>query len=324
MGSRIAAHFAAAGLPATLFPDPCAPEADLSELERCDWLIATPDSLDSARRLIESILPFLRPGALYSSASPLVPLASLLEGFPADFRSLCLATHFFGGRLLELVPAPDTDPDILAFVSEFAALRLGLRAVHAQDAPGFIAARLGAFLFATVARIMVEGDYTIEEADALTGPLLGASAAATFRRLDSIGLDVFAQTGRALHSLAVHDPWRDRFLPQSFEEEMLARGWLGGATGRGFYQSAGPGQTPLTLDWKSLEYRAARAPNLPGLDAARHRRHRVLPPRPRAALGAVVGGSGRGVCGRDCLHCRGRQLHRGRVCLVGYLVLVRW
>lgn len=263
-GSRIAAHFAAAGVSVSPLAQP-----DPAEIERCDWIIAAHDTLDSARRFIEAALPFLHPGAFLSSASPVLPVASLLDGVPHALRRAFLATHFFGARLLELVPAPETDPAIPAFLSEFAAVRLGLSVVHAQDTPGFIAARTGAFLFATAARLMVDGDYTVEEADALTGPLIGAPPAATFHRLDATGLDAFARTSRALHSLLPHDPWRDRFLLQPFQEEMLSRNWLGDKSGRGFYQSAGLGEPPLALDWKALEYRAPRALNLPGFDAAR-------------------------------------------------------
>lgn len=265
ISSRIAAHFAAAGVPVSPLAQP-----DLAELERCDWIIAAADSLDSARRLLDSASPALHPGVILSSASPLLPLASLLESVPGEFRFSFLGTHFFGARLLELVSTPETDPAIPAFLSEFAAVRLGLSVVDAHDTPGFIATRAGAFFFSTVAKLMVEGDYTIEEADALTGPLIGIPPAATFHRLDAIGLDSFARTGRTLHSLASYDAERDRFLLQPFQEEMLSRNWLGDKAGRGFYRSAGLGEEPLVLDWKALEYRAPRALNLPDLDATRH------------------------------------------------------
>ena len=40
-------------------------------------------------------------------------------------------------------------------------------------------------------RTMMDGDYTIEEADLLTGPLIGLPKSATFRLIDLIGLDVW-------------------------------------------------------------------------------------------------------------------------------------
>ncbi len=59
---------------------------------------------------------------------------------------------------------------------------------------------------------MVEDDLTIEEVDALTGPLIGLPNSASFRLLDIVGLDVWAYVGNNLYEAVPDDPWRDRFL----------------------------------------------------------------------------------------------------------------
>ncbi len=58
---------------------------------------------------------------------------------------------------------------------------------------------------------MIEGDYTIEEVDALTGPLIGLPKSATFRLFDIVGLDVWAFVIGNLHEALADDPWRDWF-----------------------------------------------------------------------------------------------------------------
>ena len=43
----------------------------------------------------------------------------------------------------------------------------------------------------TVHKLTEEGDYTVEEVDALTGPLIGLPKSASFRLIDIVGLDVW-------------------------------------------------------------------------------------------------------------------------------------
>src|SRR5438477_12352633 len=88
-----------------------------------------------------------------------------------------------------------TEPEILAAVEEFADRRLGKGVVRTKDTPNFIANRIGSFFGGTIAKTMVEEDFTIEEVDALTGPLIGLPNSASFRLLDIVGLDVWAFVG---------------------------------------------------------------------------------------------------------------------------------
>ena len=67
-----------------------------------------------------------------------------------------------------------------------------------KDTPNFIANRIGCFFGATVHKLTAEGDYTVEEVDALTGPLIGLPKSASFRLIDIIGLDVWVHVLRNL------------------------------------------------------------------------------------------------------------------------------
>src|ERR1035441_455017 len=114
----------------------------------------------------------------------------------------------------------------------------------------------------TIAKTMVEEDFTIEEVDALTGPLIGLPNSASFRLLDLVGLDVWAFVGSNLYGAVPHDPWRDRFLPLDFEKKMIERKWLGDKTGQVFYKKTGKGDSKeiQVLDWKTLEYQPLQKP----------------------------------------------------------------
>ncbi|MGE5647358.1 MAG: 3-hydroxyacyl-CoA dehydrogenase/enoyl-CoA hydratase family protein [Acidobacteriota bacterium] len=295
MGSRIAAHFANAGVPALLLdialPDQFAKpgafftnaaralvtpgtfDGDLDGVRDCDWIVeAVTENLDVKRALFERVAARRRADAIVSTNTSGIPLASIAEGFPLEFRRNFLGTHFFNPprylHLVELIPGPGTDPAVLRFVSDFCDLRLGKGVVPCKDTPNFIANRIGAFFGGTAQRLMVEGDYTIEEVDALTGPLIGLPKSASFRLMDIIGLDVWAHVASNLYELIPGDPWRDRFQTPQFIRLMIERGWLGEKSGRGFYKKR---QKDLyVLDWKTLEYRPVEKVRLPAIENAKN------------------------------------------------------
>src|SRR5579872_7199891 len=314
MGSRIAAHFANAGVPSLLldivlprqpnrnaaaqkgienalkqrpggfFTDnkvslirPGNFEDDLSALAECDWIIeAIVENLEPKRDLWRKVETIRKPDAIVSTNTSGIPLASISAGFSSEFRRHFLGTHFFNPprylHLMELIPGQDTDPEILAAVEEFADRRLGKGVVRTKDTPNFIANRIGSFFGGTIAKTMVEEDFSIEEVDALTGPLIGLPNSASFRLLDIVGLDVWAFVGSNLYNLVPNDPWRDRFLPLDFEKKMIERNWLGEKSGQGFYKRTGKGENRevQALDWKTLDYHPAQKPRFPSVEAARN------------------------------------------------------
>jgi 3-hydroxyacyl-CoA dehydrogenase len=314
MGSRIAAHFANAGVPSLLLdivlprqPNRNAAaqkgvenalkqrpggfftedkvslirpgnfEDDLSALAECDWIIeAIVESLEPKRELWRKVETIRKPDAIVSTNTSGIPLANISAGFSSEFRRHFLGTHFFNPprylHLMELIPGQDSDPEILAAVEEFADRRLGKGVVRTKDTPNFIANRIGSFFGGTIAKTMVEEDFTIEEVDALTGPLIGLPNSASFRLLDIVGLDVWAFVGSNLYNLVPNDPWRDRFLPLDFEKKMIECNWLGEKTGQGFYKRVGKGDNReiQVLDWKTLEYHPAQKPSFPSVEVARN------------------------------------------------------
>src|SRR5579885_1700048 len=306
MGSRIAAHFANAGVPSVLldvtadlakkgienaakmrpggffvdslasFITPGSFDQDLGKVADCDWIMeAVTENLEIKRSLWGKVEKLRKPGSIVSTNTSGIPLAQIAEGFSAEFRKHFLGTHFFNPprylHLLEVIPGPATDPEILSFVSTYGDKRLGKGVVPCKDTPNFIANRIGSFFGGTVGKITVEGDYTVEEVDAITGPLIGLPNSASFRLLDIVGLDVWAFVGSNLYELVPNDPWRDRFLPLDFEKKMIERKWLGDKTGQGFYKRAGKGDNKefLVLDWKTLEYSPQQKPRFPSVEAAR-------------------------------------------------------
>lgn len=296
MGSQIAALFANAGLRTMLLdvtpevardglkrarslkPDPFfTPEAasliatggfdtDLASLSRADWIVeAIVEQLEPKRALFERVDAVRRAGAIVSSNTSGIPIAALGNGRSEDFRRHFLGTHFFNPprylHLLELIPAPATEPDVVARVAQFADWHLGKGVVVAKDSPNFIANHLGIYGAVLAIKALESGRYTIEEIDAITGPALGRPKSGTFRTMDIAGLDVLVHVAR---NLSMDVP--------SIVTTLVDRGWIGEKAGQGFYKRE---KTPdgsseiLTLDPKTFSYRPRQPARLPSLDAAR-------------------------------------------------------
>ncbi len=326
MGSRIAAHFANAGIPALLLDivlpnqpnrnaaalagldtalkqKPAAfftPETkslvtpgnfedDLAKIKDCDWVIeAVTENLEIKRSLLQKVIKVRKPGSIFSTNTSGIPLTSIAEGFPAEFREHFLGTHFFNPprylHLLEMIPGPETLPEVWDYIADFSDRHLGKGVVPCKDTPNFIANRIGAFLGSTVQNLTLEQDFTIEEVDALTGPLIGLPKSASFRLLDIVGLDVWAHVTKNLYELVPNDPWRERFVLPPFFAQMIERGWLGDKKGQGFYKRIGKGEAKEihALDLKTLEYHPSKKARFASVEGVRNIED--LPQRLRALV----------------------------------------
>ena len=251
-------------------------EDDLGRLSHCDWIVeAVAENLAIKRSLLERVTAVRTPGTILSTNTSGIPLASIAEGFSSEFRQHFLGTHFFNPprylHLVEMIPGPETAPEVFRWVSEFCDLHLGKGAVPCKDTPNFIANRLGCFFGSTIHKLTVEGDFTVEEIDAITGPLIGLPKSASFRLVDIIGLDVWAHVLRNLHELVPNDPARERFVVPDFMERMIERGWLGEKRGQGFYKRVGKGAEKEihAIDRKTFEYHPAQKVKFPSAEAVR-------------------------------------------------------
>ena len=247
-------------------------------ISEADWIIeAVTENLEIKRSLLERVATFRKPGSVVSSNTSGLPVGRIAAGLPEEFRRHWLGTHFFNPprylHLLEVIPGPDTLPEVLAAVSSFADHRLGKGVVRAKDTPNFIANRIGVFSTCNIFRIMQEEGLTVEEVDRLTGAILGWPKSATFGTIDLVGLDILVAVTRNLFENTPNDECREMFRLPTFVETMLARGLPGSKTGAGFYQrlkkSSGSGEI-LTLDLETLEYRPPKKVQFPSLDAARN------------------------------------------------------
>ena len=254
-------------------------EDDFDRIAAADWVVeAIIERLEPKRDVLARVEKTARDDATISSNTSGIPLSAIAEGRSAEFRRRFLGTHFFNPprylKLVELIPLADTDPGVLQRMRAFMEDVLGKGPVVAKDTPNFIANRLGSFAGMYDLRYVFDHGYTVEEVEALTGPLLGRPKTATFRLMDQVGLDVAVGVARNLYDLVPADESREDLRVPEQLERMLRAGRLGLKTGAGFFRrDRRDGQTVFdVIDIDTLDYRPSQRPDLPVVAAARERR----------------------------------------------------
>jgi 3-hydroxyacyl-CoA dehydrogenase len=118
---------------------------------------------------------------------------------------------------------------------------------------------------------MLDEGYTIEEVDAILGPVMGRPRSAAFRTADLAGLDTFAHVTANLYENLPNDPEREVFKLPDFAQEMVKRGWIGDKAGQGFYKRirSDEGKQTLVIDPATLEYRPEQPAKFASIDAVK-------------------------------------------------------
>ena len=243
---------------------------DLGRVSEADWVLeAILEKLEPKRELAERIEALARDDAIISSNTSGIPLHQIAEGRSESFKKRFLGTHFFNPprylKLLEIIPTEDTDEEIVEAVRNFGERVLGKGGVIAKDTPNFIGNRLGSFAGMQAVTYAFENGYSIEEVDAITGPLIGHPKTATFRLNDTVGLDIAVGVAENLYEAVPEDESREDLKPHPKLEEMQEKNLLGNKTGAGFYKrDKREGKTVFdVLDLETFEHRPAEDPDVP-------------------------------------------------------------
>ena len=252
-------------------------EDNLKDIASCDWVIeVVVERLDIKRSLYEKVEQFRKPGSLITSNTSGIPIHLLSEGRSEDFKKHFCGTHFFNPprylRLLEIIPTADTDPAIVDFLMNYGDLYLGKTTVLAKDTPAFIANRIGVFGIMSIFQLVEKLGLSIDEIDALTGPVIGRPKSATFRTADVVGIDTLVKVAKGVYENCPNDEQREVFQIPSWLNKVVEHNWLGDKTGQGFFKKtkgAGGEKEILTLDLKTLEYKPRQKSRFTSVDAAK-------------------------------------------------------
>jgi len=239
-------------------------EDQMSQIKDYDWVIeVVVENLEIKNKIYDQVEKFRSPGTLVSSNTSGIPIHLMANGRSEDFRRNFCGTHFFNPprylRLLEIIPGPDTSPEVLEFLMQYGDLLLGKTTVLCKDSPAFIANRIGVYSIMALLHLVQKMGLSIEEVDKYTGTILGRPKSATFRTSDVVGLDTMIRVAQGVYENCPQDESRESFLLPDFVKKMSENNWLGDKTKQGFYKKVkgeGGENQFWTLDLKSLEYKA--------------------------------------------------------------------
>jgi 3-hydroxyacyl-CoA dehydrogenase len=256
-------------------------EDDFGVIAEADWVIeAIVENLKIKVDLMTRIDEIRKPNAIVSTNTSGIPVKAIAEGRSKEFKKHFLGTHFFNPprylKLLEIIPTNDTSKEVTDFISHFGEYRLGKGIVLCKDTPNFIGNRMAFGTGAFGLDFIINNGYTVDEVDALTGPLIGRPKTATFRLIDLVGLDVWDHVGRNLAPLIPHDKLGQKYLaaekPTQLISKMIERKWLGNKTKVGFYKEVRgeDGKKEFySLDLNTLEHVPATKPRFDSVKAAK-------------------------------------------------------
>ncbi len=250
---------------------------NMKEIGGVDWIIeVVVERLDIKQQIFEQVEQYRKPGTLVSSNTSGIPIHMMAAGRSEDFQQYFCGTHFFNPprylRLLEIIPTPATKPEVVDFLMQFGSLQLGKTTVLCKDTPAFIANRIGVYGIMAIFGLVDKLGLTIDEVDALTGPVIGRPKSATFRTADVVGIDTLVKVAKGVADNCPEDEQRAAFTIPAWLEKMVANNWLGDKTGQGFFKKtkgAGGEKEILTLNLSTLEYGPRQKAKFAGLEAAK-------------------------------------------------------
>ena len=209
------------------------PTPRVAELGEADFIIeAVNETFEVKAGVFQSLEPHCRPEAIWASNTSSISITRLAAATrrPARFIGL----HFFNPvpvmKLVEVVAGLQTSAQTVE-TAERLATSAGKTPVRVNDFPGFVSNRVLMPMLNEAVFCLMEGVADPKGIDAVMklgmnhpmGPLELA---------DLIGLDVCLDILKVLYE-GLRDP---KYRPCPLLEKMVAAGWLGRKTGRGFYE----------------------------------------------------------------------------------------
>jgi 3-hydroxyacyl-CoA dehydrogenase len=249
---------------------------NMKDIATADWIIEVViERLDIKQQVYEKVEQFRKAGTLITSNTSGIPIHLLSQGRSEDFKKNFCGTHFFNPprylRLLEIIPTPDTDAAVVDFLMHYGDLYLGKTTVLCKDTPAFIANRIGVFSIMSIFHIMEQLGLSIDEIDALTGPIIGRPKSATFRTADVVGIDTLVKVAKGVADNCPTDEAKDIFNIPTWLDKVVTNNWLGDKTGQGFFKKtkSEAGKEILTLNLQTMEYGARVKPKFATLETAK-------------------------------------------------------
>ncbi|MCL6566233.1 MAG: 3-hydroxybutyryl-CoA dehydrogenase [Acidobacteriia bacterium] len=208
------------------------PVTELDALAAADFVVeAVPENLQTKTEVLRAVDAVVRPEVVLASNTSSISITALAAATARPDRFIGM--HFMNPVpvmvLVEVIRGLQTSEETFTLTMDLAR-KLGKTPVAVNDAPGFVSNRVLMPMINEAAYCVQEGVATPEAVDEVMklgmnhpmGPLALA---------DLIGLDVCLNILEVLHA-GFGDP---KYRPCPLLRKMVAAGWLGRKSGRGFY-----------------------------------------------------------------------------------------
>jgi len=198
----------------------------------CDLVIeAAIENLELKKKIFAELDGICSPNAILATNTSCL---SIIEMAVVTKRpDKVVGLHFFNPapimKLLEIVRTIATSDEVLETSQKFGE-SLGKTNVIAQDAPGFIVNRLWLPFLLHCIKLYEDGVASREDIDNAIQLGLGYPMG-PLTLADMVGIDIVKFVSDALYE-QLKDP---RYIVPTLVDKMVAAGWLGRKTGKGFY-----------------------------------------------------------------------------------------
>jgi len=206
---------------------------DIKDFGGCDLVIeAVVENLDLKKRIFADLDKHCPKHAILATNTSCLSITDM--AMVTSKPDKILGFHFFNPapvlKLLEVVVTNITSEETLELCREFGE-SLGKTVITAKDSPGFIVNRLMVPQILHAIRMLENAVASREDID--DGVRLGLShPMGPLALADLIGLDTLFNTARGMYA-ELNDP---QFMPPMLLKKMVATGWLGRKSGKGFYE----------------------------------------------------------------------------------------
>jgi 3-hydroxybutyryl-CoA dehydrogenase len=205
---------------------------DMGAFADCDLMIeAVAEDLEVKKKVFGELDKICPPHAILATNTSVLSVTDI--AVVTKRLDKILGIHFSNPvpvmKMLEVIKTLATSDETLTIARDFC-MSIGKKTVVAKDAAGFLANRMLCPFLLNAIR-MIEAGYVAEDIDAICKEGMGHPMG-PLTLLDLIGIDT-VYTG----AVAVYDELKDpQYSPPTLMKKMVAMGWHGRKTGKGFYE----------------------------------------------------------------------------------------